>query len=138
MRCAISEQLSELGRHDEALSVARRTVNLFEQLAESNPHRYNSSLAHALNDLERRYSRLGRHDDALPPTQRAVEIRERLARINPDRYEPDLARVLKALGTRLLAPGRSAEAVPAVSNPSAFTNESPDDNRPGFKPNTSA
>jgi len=128
----LANRLSDLGRREEALIPAQRAVQLYEQLALSNPDAFLPDLAGSLNNLALTLSSLGKRDDALVPAQRAVEIHEQLASSNPDAFLPYLAMSLNNLANMLSDLGRMEEAlVPAQravdireqlasSNPDAF------------------
>jgi len=84
-----ADQLSDAGRHTEALDATARVVRLHD-LAATDPAVYEPRLAAALNTLGIRLSNLGRHADAADATGRSVEVWTRLAARDPA-YEPQLA-----------------------------------------------
>jgi tetratricopeptide (TPR) repeat protein len=110
----LGTMLSQTGRWAEALPVTRQAVEIYRNLAGTNPDRYRPDLAMSLSNLSNRFSELGQPAEGLPAEQEAVEIRRALAAVYPDRYRSDLADSLSNLGVRFSELGRPAEALPAA------------------------
>ncbi|MER7658137.1 tetratricopeptide repeat protein [Streptomyces albidoflavus] len=108
----LGAMLSEVGRRDEALSVAAEAVAIRRRLAEENPASYEPNLASALNNLGNRLSEVGRQAEALAATKQAVAIYRRLAAASPAAYEPDLTASLSNLAGAYLAAGDLGRAIP--------------------------
>ena len=87
-----------MGRRQDALAPAEEAVQLYRELAATNPA-FLPDLAAALNNLGNRYSEVGRRQDALAPTEEAVQLYREQAATNPA-FLPDLARALSNLGNR--------------------------------------
>ena len=90
----MSNRLSALGRHDEALTANEEAVGIQRGLAARHPDAYRPDLAMSLNNMSNRLSTLGRHDEALAAVEEAVGIRRELAARHPDAYRPTLAKSL--------------------------------------------
>ncbi len=103
-------RLSEVDRPEEALEVTARAVQIYEQLAATNPVAYEADLARLLNGFSGRLAKVDRREEALEPSFRAVQMLERLSSSSPT-YKPDLAESLEGYGARLLGVGRFAEAL---------------------------
>ncbi|MGI8984781.1 MAG: KGGVGR-motif variant AAA ATPase [Acidimicrobiales bacterium] len=107
----VSRQLRELGRREEAVAPAEEAVEHYRGLAATNPDRFESGLAGALNDLSVRLGAVGRWEEGLAASEAAVEVYQRLAATNPAAFEPDLAASLNNLSVRLGAAGRQEEGL---------------------------
>ncbi|MEB3316524.1 MAG: tetratricopeptide repeat protein [Cyanobacteriota bacterium] len=88
--------LSKVGRRQEALAPTEEALNIYRELAKTNPAVL-PDLAWAMNNLGVRLSNLGRRQEALAPTEEALRIYRELAKTNPA-FLPDLARALTSLG----------------------------------------
>ncbi len=101
----IGQMLRHLGQHPEAEAAHRRSVELFERLAEDFPATpmYRKDLAANLNTLGLLLSDLGKSDDAEAAHRRSVELFERLAEDFPaePEYRNNLALSLRQLGVVL-------------------------------------
>lgn len=106
--------LSERGRHKEAVGRAQQAVRMNRELTQDSPRRYQSELARSLDNLVIFLSRMGEHDEAIPHGEEAVNLHRQLAEIVPHRFRPELARALTNLGVSLSERGRHAEALPAA------------------------
>jgi len=106
----LGARLSDLGRHEEALTATQEAVDIRRRLAAARP----DALAGSLNDLGARLGNLGRPKEALAAAQEAVDIYRRLAAARPDALLPDLATSLNSLGNSLGNLGRREEALTAT------------------------
>ena len=70
----LATYLSELGRREEALTVAQEAADLRRELAAARPDAFRPDLAGSLNNLANRLSELGRREEALTVAQEAVAI----------------------------------------------------------------
>ncbi|WP_405020763.1 tetratricopeptide repeat protein [Kitasatospora sp. NBC_00070] len=100
-----AEQLGALGRDEQAVEAARRTVQLLGHLVAAEPARYEHRLARSLAALADRLAVAGRLDEAVAAQARAVELLGRRAD-----FEPGLAAALAAHSTLLERAGRWGEA----------------------------
>jgi tetratricopeptide (TPR) repeat protein len=109
----LASRLADLGRQQEALTLAQRAVDLYRELAQANPDAYLPDLAAAVNNLALSLADLEQQQEALAPAQEAVEIRRGLAQANPDACLPDLAMSVNNLALLLADLGRG-DQVPAA------------------------
>ena len=126
-------RLSEVGKREEALEVAREALSLRRDPAAANPDSFTPNLATSLNNLATMLSEVGKREEALDVAREAVSLRRDLAVANPDAFTPDLAVSLNNLATMLSQVGKREEALevarealslrrdPAAANPDAFT-----------------
>lgn len=103
--------LSELGRHAEAVERARQAVQMNRELTQDSPRRHQPELARSLDNLVIFLSRMGQHAEAIPHAEEAVSLHRQLAEILPHRFRPELARALTNLGVSLSERRRHAEAL---------------------------
>jgi tetratricopeptide (TPR) repeat protein len=128
----LSVALRQLGKREEAVADAREAVQIYEQLAQTNPDAFLTGVATALNNLAASLSHLGRPEQALAKAQEAARICERMAKARPDAFLPDLATslnnlaaIMAGLGIREGALAKAQEAVHihqqlAQAHPDAF------------------
>ncbi|MFJ2716839.1 tetratricopeptide repeat protein [Streptomyces sp. NPDC087437] len=107
----LSAFLSEVGRREEALTVAQEAVEIRRRLAAGNPAAHEPDLALALTNLGSRLWEEGRLEEALSAAQEAVEIRRLLTAADPAAHEHHLAGLLNNLGAFLSEVGRLEEAL---------------------------
>ncbi|WP_019889661.1 tetratricopeptide repeat protein [Streptomyces purpureus] len=105
--------LAPTGRLAEAISLTERSAALFGRLAESDPERWEASVAAELTDLANWLSSAGRHAEALAVSERAVSRWRRLGAADP-LLEEHLSIALHALGNCLAGLGRWPEAADAT------------------------
>ncbi|MGW7385442.1 tetratricopeptide repeat protein [Streptomyces sp. NPDC054794] len=98
------------GLHPEALATGQQLVNIWRDLARTDPTT-ESNLATTLSNFGLHLRAVGRHAEALATEQEAVAIRHRLAQDNPTAHGPDFAESLINLALCLDSTGRRAEAL---------------------------
>ena len=121
----------EAGKPLEAVGPAEDAVNVYRELAASNPA-FLPDLAGELTNLGIRYSEVGRRADAVAPTDEAVTLYREQAADNPA-FLPDLAMALNNLGVRYSGVGRRADAVAPTEEAVTLHREQAADN-PAFLP----
>ncbi|MER5381738.1 tetratricopeptide repeat protein [Streptomyces sp. NPDC002688] len=99
------------GLHPQAVATSQQVVDIWRNLAQSNPAAYEPDLASSLSNLGVHLGSVGRHAEGLATEQEAVAIRRRLAQDNPTTHGHHLAESLINLALRLDAIGRRAEAL---------------------------
>jgi tetratricopeptide (TPR) repeat protein len=109
-----SNRLSEMGRHEDALTAIEEAVTIRRQLADARPDAFLPNLAMSLNNQSAMLSKLGRREDALIAIEEAVTIRRQLADARPDAFLPDLAMSLNNQSTVLRDLGRHEDALTAI------------------------
>jgi hypothetical protein len=77
-----------LGRRDEALSAAEEAVQVWRQLAATNPAAFGPGLSRSLLNLGNQLSEMGRREEALAATAEAVQVWRQLAAANPAAFRP--------------------------------------------------
>ncbi len=102
MYLALAEAHRELHESDQAIPLARRSLDILEE-TEGPEHLH---VAYALREIGRDYSDLNRHAEALPYLRRALDIR----RHELPADSPDVAKAKISLGECLANLGRDAEA----------------------------
>ncbi len=107
----LGSRLSDLGRHEEALTASAESVEIYRELAAHNRVAFLKDLAGSLNNLSIRLSELGRREEALTASAEALEIYRELAAQNRDAFLPNLAATLSNLSLQLLDLGRREEAL---------------------------
>ncbi len=112
----LSNRLSTVQRHDEAVTAIEDAVAILRRLAQASPAIYEPDLARSLNNLSSQLSDVRRHDEAVTAIEDAVAILRRLAQASPAIYEPDLAGFLGNLSNRLSDVRRHDEAVTAIED----------------------
>ncbi|KAF7971922.1 hypothetical protein HWV62_19439 [Athelia sp. TMB] len=110
----LSNHLSDLGRHREALAAIQEAVRLLRTLAAERPQAFNAVLAGSLNNLSVDLSSHGRREEALAAIQEAVGLRRALAAERPDAFNAVLAESLNNLSVDLSSHGRHEEALVAI------------------------
>lgn len=95
-------------------------MRLYEELAQTDPGRYQPERAAALANLASDLSALGQADTALPFAQEAAAIYQEAARQNPGRFRPFLAASLENLARSLTLLDRTAEAEAARAQAAAL------------------
>ncbi len=121
--------ISNMGRPDESLPYATRTLELYQRLAADFPsntnYRYKVARIHTL--LGRRLQVLGRHEEALRALEQGESTLQRLAADHPGvtRYAGDQAFALGNLSLALRALGRPAEARCALDRARAIYERQP-------------
>jgi tetratricopeptide (TPR) repeat protein len=103
--------LSNLGRREEALTVAEEAVRLRRALAAARPDAFTPDLALSLNNLANMLSNLGRREEALSAADEAVRHYRALAAARPDAFGVELARSLWVLGDLYGETGKSELAI---------------------------
>lgn len=102
--------LGDMGRHDEALTIAAEAVREHRLLARVS-RRFDVDIARSLHALSVELSRARRHEEAMAATSEAVDIHRRLVAIGEPEAELHLAQALGGLGLRLRDQGRHTEAL---------------------------
>jgi DNA polymerase III delta prime subunit len=110
----LSLRLAESGDRAGGLEAIRRSVEIYEQLAEGNFAAYGPDLAMSLTNLSVDLAESGDRAGGLEAIRRAVEIREGLAEGNFAAYGPDLARSLNNLSVALAESGDRAGGLEAI------------------------
>lgn len=104
-------RLVQLGRPAEAMKATQEAIEMYRELAEDNPERYQPDLAESLRQLGIELDELGRPAESMAVTEEAMALYRKLARDNPDQYRPALAASLSNLGVRFHELGRHAESL---------------------------
>jgi tetratricopeptide (TPR) repeat protein len=111
----LGNQLSHLGRPEEALTAAGEATGVYRVLVAARPDAFLRDFATSLNNLGNRLAELGQDEDALAAAQEAIDIRRRLAAAHPDVFLlRDLGDSLNSEGLHLTGLGRSEEGLTAV------------------------
>jgi tetratricopeptide (TPR) repeat protein len=105
----LGNELSEVGRHEEALLVSREAIAAFRRLS-TTTESLKSNVVIGLERLGHRLAAAGRPRDALAVTEEANDILRNLIDGFPAIFLPDLARNLGNLAERLAAVGRREDA----------------------------
>jgi tetratricopeptide (TPR) repeat protein len=84
--------------YDEAEKHYLKSLEIYEDLENTNPKIYLSSLATILKDIGDNYLKKKNYDEAEKRYQRCIKIREDLAKENPENHLKDLATILKDIG----------------------------------------
>ena len=101
---------ADFTRMHEAVQLYVEALQIYRQLAESNPDAYMPRVAMTLNNLATLQSDLGRYVEAEENYVEALRIRRQLAESNPDAYMPDVATSLNNLANLQSDLGRYVEA----------------------------
>jgi len=72
----------------------RRSLEIYERLAKTNPAQFEPDLASTMMNLGAFYYTVQKMPEAETMYLRLIEIYERLAKANPAQFEPDLAMTL--------------------------------------------
>ena len=75
----------------EAEKYHKKAIEIYEQLAEVNPEKFNPELANCCNNTGVFYYDQGQPDKAEMYFKKSIETYENLAQTNPKRFDPDLA-----------------------------------------------
>jgi tetratricopeptide (TPR) repeat protein len=110
----LSNRLRFAGDRVGAYEAATNVNNIFQELASTNPQKFNADLAMSLNALGTMLRDVGQVEKALIPVQEAVRLNRELAKDNPQVTNPNLAMSLNNLGGNLHAVGRFEDAVKAT------------------------
>ncbi|ROQ77770.1 tetratricopeptide repeat protein [Streptomyces sp. CEV 2-1] len=102
--------LSLLGRQEEAVRVVLRAVSAFERLAVEQPEIYEVDVGKSLTNYANLLVKTGRGTEAVAAQERVVGIFCRLHGLDRPRYDLDLATALANLATHLERAGRWTEA----------------------------
>ncbi|MGW2377397.1 tetratricopeptide repeat protein [Kitasatospora sp. NPDC001683] len=102
------------GLHAQAAAATERAVQLWRQLAETNPHPYQANVGIELSNLGNLLLATGREEEAAAAAEEAVAILRPLSRDFPALYEADLAGSLLKLSLYLIAMGRRSQATTAA------------------------
>ena len=105
--------LSALGRREEALQAAEEAARLYRLLDETRPDTFSSNLALSLASLAPKLSALGRYEEAATVAKEAVRLFRPLAEAHPAVFAPYLAMSLANLSPWLSDLGRPQEALTA-------------------------
>jgi tetratricopeptide (TPR) repeat protein len=108
--------LTDAHKPDEALTAARRTVDLYRQLAKAKPTVFEPDLARALGNLGAILSGTGQQKEARIATQEAVDRYRRLDEAEPAVFKPDLARSLSNLGAIMSGKDEREDALKAIQD----------------------
>ena len=131
----LANRLSELGRREEALTVAEEAVALYRRLALAAPQAFVPDQAMSLSNLANRLSELGRREEALTVAEEAVALYRRLALAAPQAFVPDQARSLNNLASFLSELGRREEALAAAEEAVGLYRQLADAANQAFVPN---
>jgi hypothetical protein len=71
-------RLSEVGRHEEALSPSQEAVTAYQQLAEANPDAYFPNFVASLNNLKDQLTAVGRNGDVVEVEEELASVLERM------------------------------------------------------------
>ena len=101
---------ADFTRMHEAVQLYVEALQIYRQLAESNPDAYMPRVAMTLNNLANLQRALGRYVEAEENYVEALQIYRQLAESSPDAYMPDVALTLNNLATLQSDLGRYVEA----------------------------
>ena len=101
---------ADFTRMHEAVQLYVEALQIYRQLAESNPDAYMPRVALTLNNLANLQSDLGRYVEGEKNYVEALQIYRQLAESNPDAYMPRVAMTLNNLANLQRALGRYVEA----------------------------
>jgi tetratricopeptide (TPR) repeat protein len=103
-----------VGEHRAALAALQEAVDLWHDLATTEPAAHTPDLARNLGNLGSQLSDMGEHHAALASLQEAVDLCRDLATTEPAAHTPDLARNLGNLGNQLNAVGEHRAALASL------------------------
>ena len=83
-RSTVATWLTEVDRHEQALTSAQEATDHYRQLAETTPDAHLPDLAAALHTLADCLDDVGRHEQALAAAQEATDHYRQLAETTPD------------------------------------------------------
>lgn len=98
----LGADLAVAEQHGEALTTARRAVELQRRLAADNPPAFTGELARGLSNLSNRYRTSGDAPAAREAAQEAVACYRRAVRLDANRWEVELATALHNLTACLI------------------------------------
>ncbi|MFJ9621491.1 hypothetical protein [Streptomyces sp. NPDC101181] len=110
LHAAHGNNLRDLGHTEEALRAARRSAELFQELAADDPETYEEHSGRTLTNVASLLHATGRRDEAMAAQQQVVDLFTRLAPNDPRRYEPYRATALANVSVYLESVGRWEEA----------------------------
>ncbi|WP_314252312.1 tetratricopeptide repeat protein, partial [Streptomyces kutzneri] len=111
----LSNQQSDTGDRNAALTSITEATDLYRTLAQTNPAAFLPNLAGSLNNLSNRQSDTGDRDAALTSITEAVRIRRTLAEANPAAFLPDLAGSLNNLSNQQSSTGDRDAALTSIT-----------------------
>ncbi|MFC8830832.1 SAV_2336 N-terminal domain-related protein [Streptomyces sp. NPDC057137] len=111
----LSNQLSHLGRWDEALDAISEAVELYRELALQYPAAGRPDLARGLNNLSVRLGDVGRREESLAAITEAVRHFRTLAAEDPYYYRAGLGTTLNNLSNRLGDLGLQEDALAVIT-----------------------
>ncbi|MET4925411.1 tetratricopeptide repeat-containing serine/threonine-protein kinase [Streptomyces sp. PSRA5] len=111
----LSNQLSNLGRWDEALDAMNEAVELYRELALRYPTAGRPDLARGLNNLSVRLGDVGRREESLAAITEAVQHFRALADEDPYYYRAGLGTTLNNLSNRLGDLGLREDALAVIT-----------------------
>eukprot|EP00540_Astrosyne_radiata_P019818 CAMPEP_0116835826 /NCGR_PEP_ID=MMETSP0418-20121206/7755_1 /TAXON_ID=1158023 /ORGANISM="Astrosyne radiata, Strain 13vi08-1A" /LENGTH=1359 /DNA_ID=CAMNT_0004465525 /DNA_START=2975 /DNA_END=7054 /DNA_ORIENTATION=+ len=88
----VSSSLSQLGKHQEALTCQKKVLGMRQELWPDQDH---SEIAHTLNSIGELNGHLGHYQEAITHKVQSLEMRQRLF---PNQNHPALARSLASVG----------------------------------------
>ena len=111
--CAgLAWRLCNADLHDQAMSPALETVQIYRRLAQTDQAAFEPELARALSNLCLLLSRLQQWDEAVAVAEEAARIYRDLAAADPAPYEPELAWALNNLSAGLADLYQRQDALP--------------------------
>ncbi|MFC8079534.1 SAV_2336 N-terminal domain-related protein [Streptomyces sp. NPDC057307] len=111
----LSNQLSNLGRWDEALDAMSEAVELYRELALQYPTAGRPDLARGLNNLSVRLGDVGRWEESLAAITEAVQDFRALAVEDPQYYRAGLGTALNNFSNRLSDLGLHGKALDVIT-----------------------
>ena len=103
-----------------ALTADEEAAGIYQELAETDPGRYQPERANALANLAGDLSAVGRPAKAIPHAEEAVSIYREAAQRNPGRFNLQLAASLEILARTLAMLDRADEATAAGAEATAL------------------
>jgi tetratricopeptide (TPR) repeat protein len=116
----LTNSLSGLGKHEEALDAAQQACTIREALASERPDAFRPDWATSLNNLASRLRELGKLEDALDAVQKGCGIYETLAHERPDAFRHHWAMSLNNLAAVLSELGKREAALDAAQRACAL------------------
>lgn len=107
----LSDCLSDLGRHGEALEAAQESLAIGRTSTATDPGALHQNVVVPLNGMARALHGVGRREEALEQAQRAAKLCRELSRSMPDAFLPTLAMSLNNLANALSDMGRHEEGL---------------------------
>ena len=134
----MSNWLSRLGRHEDALAAIEEAVTAYRQLADARPDAFLPNLAMSLNNQSLSLADLGRREDAQAAIEEAVTAYRQLADARPDAFLPNLAMSLNNQSLSLADLGRREDAQAAIEEAVTAYRQLADARPDAFLPNLAA